>query len=118
MRTLKIDSKTGDLELDGQNNLFMVDGEDEQLQTLRILFQTNVGEWFLNTVHGLDYSKIQVKQLNETEIRVAFLQAFDQEPRITDVLELEIQFDGTARKSTINFIVKMDGEIVAGEEVL
>ncbi len=118
MKTLFLNAQ-GDLEFDGQNSLRMVEGPDEKQQSVRLLLQTNTGEWFLNLLHGLAYDQLQVKNPNETAIRAAFLEAFQQESRIQEVISLEISFDRSARHLTVNFKVRMDEEdIVEGEEVL
>ena len=108
----------GELEFDGQNNLRMVDGADEKLQSVRLLLQTNAGEWFLNTGHGLEYMSILGQKPNEELIRAAFMEAFQQEPRIEEVLSLDFEFDRLDRHLTVNFRLRMDGEVIEGQEVI
>lgn len=109
----------GDLEFDGQNSIKMIEGNEEKLQSLKLLLGTNTGEWFLNIFHGLAYFDILgKKQINQDEIRAAIYEALEQEERIDEVLSLNINFENNNRKLTINFSVRMDGQIVNGEEVI
>ncbi len=117
MKTLLLND-TGDLEFDGQNNLRTVEGPDEKLQSVRLLLGTNTGEWFLNLLHGLSYFELLGQKPSEELIRAAFLEAFEQEPRIEEVLELSFEFDRAQRHITVYFRVRMDGEEIEGEEVI
>ena len=106
-----------DLQLDGQNNLKMVNGADEKLQSVRLLLSTNTGEWFLNTEHGLDYFVFLGQKWpdSEEETRAAFMEAFEQEPRIEEVLSLSFEFLREERKLKVKFRLRMEGEEVEGE---
>jgi len=117
MKTLLL-NESGNLEFDGQNSLRMVEGADEMRQSVRLLLQTNTGEWFLNTGHGLEYMSILGQKPNEEELRVAFMEAFEQEPRIEEVLSLNFEFDRLDRHLTVNFRLRMDGEVIEGQEVI
>ncbi len=118
MKTLLLNEQ-GDLQLDGQNSLRMVEEADEKLQSVRLLLGTNTGEWFLNLLHGLAYETLLgQKQPSEELIRAAFLEAFEQEERIEEVLELSFEFDRAQRHLTVSFKVRMDGEVIEGEEVI
>ena len=110
-------NESGDLQLDGQNNLKMVNGADEKLQSVRLLLSTNTGEWFLNTEHGLDYFAIlgQKWPASKEEIRAAFMEAFEQEERIEEVLALNFEYIEKERKLKVKFRLRMDGEEVEGE---
>ena len=116
MKTFYIDD-TGDLHLDGQNNIKMVDGVEEKAQSVRLLIATNMGEWFLNTEHGLDYWAFLGEKWpdSEEETRAAFMEAFEQEPRIEEVLSLGFEFLREERKLKVKFRLRMEGEEVEGE---
>lgn len=117
MKTLYLNDN-GNLEFDGQNSLRMVEGADEMRQSVRLLLQTNTGEWFLNTGHGLEYMSILGQKPNEELIRAAFMEAFQQEPRIEEVLSLDFEFDRLDRHLTVNFRLRMEGEVIEGQEVI
>lgn len=118
LTTFLLDEDTGDLLLDGQRNIRMVGGADEKVQAVRLLLQTNAGEWFLDTRHGLEHYEILGQKPDEARFRAAFLKAFAQEPRIDEVLSLDFDFDRSARELTVTFSLRMDGEIISGQEVL
>ena len=113
MKTLKLEN--GDLGFDGQNNLRMVEGIDEKKQAIHLLLSTNAGEWFLNTLHGLDYTQILGEKPEEEQTRAAFLEAFEQEPRIEEMLQFNTDFAN--RRLTVNFNVRVEGEVIEGQEV-
>lgn len=117
MRTFKIDRESGDLVTDDQGNVIMIEGEEEEKQSLWFLLTTNLEEWFLNRFHGLDYSKILVKEVAEDEIRHAVLSAFEQEERVAEVMELDISFERKTRTLTISFVVRMGSGNVIKDEV-
>lgn len=117
MKTLYLNDQ-GDLEFDGQNNLRMVEGAGEKIQAVRLLLQTNAGEWFLNTGHGLGYLSILGQKPDDEELRAVFMAAFEQEPRIEEVLSLDFEFNRTRRHLTVSFKVRMEGEVIEGQEVI
>ena len=110
-------NESGDLEFDGSRNIRMVDGADEKIQSVRLLIATNTGEWFLNTEHGLDYFVFLGQKWpdSEEETRAAFMEAFEQEPRIEEVLSLSFEFLREERKLKVKFRLRMEGEEVEGE---
>lgn len=117
MKTFKIEDN--DIVFDGQGNLIMVNDREEELQAVERLLTTNTGEWFLNIEHGLDYSKIQGKNISDEQIYLAIMQALSQEERIAEVLGVEITRDNKARTVKIGFRCLMhSGEMLRGEEVL
>lgn len=117
MRTLQI--VNGDIVFNSQHNLVIVERHDEEVQSVERLLTTNIGEWFLNIEHGLDYSKIQGKAVSDEQIRLAVLQALAQEGRITEVENIEVRRSDKNRTVAINFRCRMvSGEVLQGEEVL
>lgn len=119
MKSFFLDPETDDLAVDEFGNIKMVDGADEQKQSIRLLLGTNTGEWFLDTLHGLAYQYLQVKNPNETEIRGAFLLAFEQESRIQEVQELMVDFIHSSRHLVVKFKLRMqDGTMIEDEEVV
>ena len=117
MKTLKIEN--GDLVLDAQHSLVVVEGRDEEVQSVERLLTTNTGEWFLNIEHGLDYSQIQGKAVSDDHIHLAVMQALAQEERIQEVENIEVRRSDKNRTVAINFRCRMvSGEVLQGEEVL
>lgn len=110
--------ETGDIVFDGQYNLRMVMGAEEKQQAIRVLLQTNLGEWFLNTGHGLDYMAILGKKPNGAEIRAVIMEALKQEPRVEEVISLDIDYDRSKRHLSVYFKLRMEGEVIEGLEVI
>ena len=110
-----------DINFDGENNLVMIDSIDEAEQSLIHHLMTRQGEWFLNTRHGLRYDAFLGQKYDRAieATRAAFLECLNQEPRVQEVLNLDLSFDGTDRTMTVNFSVRMDNRIIdTGMEVI
>lgn len=113
MKTFYIDL-TGDLVLDGQNNLKMVEGTDEIVQSIRLTVTTNINEFFLNPTFGFDrFSTLGSKKNNTDEIQEALIEAILQDERLESVESIDFTF--IDRKVTVNFVVKTkDDETIEG----
>lgn len=117
MKTFKIEND--DLQFDGQNDLQMVEGQAEVSQSIERVLSTNLGEWFLNIEHGLDFDLIRDKMVEEERKRVEIIRAIGQDPRFDELKDLTLKFDRKERHLHLSFTAKMkSGEIVEVEEVL
>lgn len=117
MKTLKITD--GDLIFDGQNNLIMVEDQEEETQSIERVLTTNQGEWFLNTLYGLNYNEIQGKGKTKEGIKLALIEAISQEPRVQDIEFLDVDINSRDRKLKVTFNISMQsGNLIAGEEVI
>ncbi len=115
MKTFKI--KNGDLVFDSQNNIEMVEGKDEEIQSIERILTTNKGEWFLNILHGLNYDDIQGKGKSKESIKLAITEAIFQDDRVDDLIFLDVNFNRIERKLNIKFKLKMtSGNILEHEE--
>ena len=117
MKTFKV--VNGDLVFDSTKNLVMIDGIEEQKQSIERILTTNINEWFLNVDHGLDYNAIQGKGKDEEGIKLAITEAVYQDTRIIDIDFRRIEIDRTSRR----LIVELDattntGEVISSQEVL
>ncbi len=114
MLTLRFDL-FNDVHLDGDMNLVMVDGDDEKIQSVKNLLSCRMGEWFLNTRHGLDYFAFLGERFDRRQeiIRAVFLDCLSQEKRISRVEDLELSFDNVNRQMRVDFRVIMDGQEIA-----
>lgn len=106
MRSLKIVG--GDLVIEN-GDFVLIDGGEEEAQCIERVLTTNRGEWFLNLLHGLDYTHIFTKPLDEDRARLSIVEAIHQEPRVESVEEIEFQFDRAKRHMTVYVQVKMRG---------
>lgn len=118
LKSFFIDSETKDLIIDPLNNLKMVEGTDEEDQSIRLLIGTNKSEWFLNILHGLGYEYLQVKTFNEIEAKAEIISTLRQEPRVKDVLEVSFDLDRAKRVLTITFKALMDSGQVIERQVV
>lgn len=117
MITFKI--VNNDIVFDGQNNIAMVSGRDERAQSIERILTTNIREWFLNILHGLDYDKIQGKGKDREGIRLAITEAIYQDDRVSNVEYVNIEIDRLKRHLDVRFKIEMVyGEILEGGEVI
>lgn len=117
MKTFKI--VEGDLVLDGQNNLVMVEDKDEEIQSIERIISTNQGEWFLNILHGLNYNEIQGKGKDKEGIILAITEAIHQDDRVEEIESMNVEIDRKDRSVKVDFKVKMkSGNTIEGSEVL
>ncbi|WP_425447725.1 hypothetical protein [Dethiothermospora halolimnae] len=117
MKTFKI--KDNDLSFDGSNNIEIVEGKDEEVQSVERVLTTNTGEWFLNELHGLAYKWLQRKQYNGYRIRTEVAKAILQEDRVKEIKELIVDIDRPRRKLKIDFEVLMkSGNTLTRNEVI
>lgn len=115
MRSFFINPTTGDLDLDGQNNIRMIEGDDELVQCVMIAMRTNKGEWFLNPDHGFNRSVVQTKRYDEAMVSDEVYEAVLQEDRIVTIDELKFDYDRQTRQLKVDFkFSKEDGEMVEG----
>ena len=117
MRTLKL-TDSGDIDLTG-NTLNVLEGTDELDQYIRTLLNIRKGEWFLDTDLGLSHENLFSKNPDLEFVRLDIIEVLGQEPRITEIVELDISFNNQTRNATIEFTVRtVNGDIVNGEVVV
>lgn len=112
MEAFKVDPKTGDIVLDAQNNIVIIDGDDEIIQCVERVLTTNLGEWFLDLDEGLEKSAILgVKRFNPSHAKEVIVTAILQEPRIARVESVELQHDpGERTLDAYVVLIKANGE--------
>lgn len=115
MKSFYINPATGDIELDGQNNIRMVEGDAELAQCVSITLKTNKGEWFINPDHGFDRSIVQVKNYDPVEAQDALYEAVLQEDRVATIEDVVMDYDKANRHLKVDFkFRKENGELVEG----
>ncbi|NNV04648.1 DUF2634 domain-containing protein [Brevibacillus sp. MCWH] len=105
----------GDLVFEN-GDVVMVDGDEELAQSLQSVFQTNKGEWFLNSEHGLDRSPLLVKKFDEALAIDAISEATAQEERIQRIENVYFRREGRSLTVDATFI-KEDGQPLQVEGV-
>lgn len=98
----------GDLVFEN-GDVVMVDGDEELVQSLQTVFQTNKGEWFLNESHGLDRTPFLVKKFDESLASDAIAEATAQEERIQRIENVSFKREGRSLTVDATFI-KEDGQ--------
>jgi hypothetical protein len=87
-----------DLKLDGEsdlkfneNDLQLVSGVDEVIQSVQTLLKTRLGEFFGDTDMGLDQSDILGKNFNEQYAMSDITETLQQDSRVTAVTEISFE---------------------------
>lgn len=112
MRSLKIAG--GDLVIEN-GDFVLVGGAEEEAQCIERVLTTNQGEWFLNELHGLDYSQVFTRPFDEDRARLALVEAINQEPRVESVEEITFHFDRPNRHMDVYVRAKI--RLVSGNEI-
>lgn len=117
MKSLYLDPETNDLVIDERMSLKTVSGIDEAAQHLRLLLLTRMGEWFLNTKHGLDHGKIlgEKLQISETQIRAVIYDAVKHDSRDITIKSIDLDFNIHTRALTIKITATVNEDLVITE---
>lgn len=120
MKSFYINPATNDLELDGHNEIKTVEGDEELLQSVRIILTTNLKEWFLNPQHGFDRFAVLGKRVERDRVFDALYQAILQDERINRINDVKMDIDREKRKIKVDFSFtkKEDGETIEGSASL
>lgn len=103
LKDFKLDS-TGDIELNEQLELKIVEGEDEIEQALKAILKTNLTEWFLNVEFGTDLFSILSQQLDQGSIELIISEALYKDSRVERVENISTRYNQTTR----NLIISCD----------
>lgn len=115
MKSFYLNPLTNDVELDGSNNLRMVEGDDELIQSVWMVVSTNLEEWFLNIDHGFKRKIVLGKNVNFEAVTEELYAAILQDERVSSVEDIQFDYDAATRKLRIDFAFsKQNGEIVKG----
>lgn len=107
-RDLKLDPATGDLALEG-GDLVLVSGLDAIAQSCRMRLLFFAGEWFADLDAGVPYfGEVLVKNPNPDQLRGIFRDVILGTEGVTDLPELALVYDGTARTLSITFTASTD----------
>lgn len=101
----------GDIVINSDQKIEMVDGDAEVAQALERCFTTNTGEWFLNAGHGLEYPKIRGKGVSDEAIQMAVIKAAVQDKRVKEVISIDIERNEPGRAVRILLHCKLDSGV-------
>lgn len=105
----------GDVAFESNDVVFI--GEDEEImQSVQTILQTNKGEWFLNTDFGLERSVFFQKPFDETLASDAIREAVAQEERIQRIEDITFERNGRTLKVSLT-LIKKDGGTLSIEGV-
>ncbi|URN85882.1 DUF2634 domain-containing protein [Acetobacterium wieringae] len=114
MRTFKLID--GDIVFDNNGELVMVEGKEEEAQSLERIFSANVREFFLDPDHGFDFDLLKTKRPDKNLIRLGLIAAATQDDRVKTVTATTIEFDNSARSLAIGFkIITKTGNTIESE---
>lgn len=99
----------------GDWTLEVIEGDDELIQNIKHLIYERVGEWFLNQDHGFQRNVFEEKGYTEGEIVQSIYDAIYQEPRITEIIKVDYNFNRMTRLLSLSLRLRtVEGE-KAGE---
>lgn len=107
--------KTFEIHDGGDWTLGVAEGDDELMQSITHLLYTRAGEWFLNLDHGLRRSVFEEKKAQRSEVVQAIYDCIYQEPRVTEISELDYEHNRLSRVLTVRFRLTADGDEIGGE---
>lgn len=114
MKTLKI--VNNDLVFNKNGELEMVEGREEEAQSIERIFSTNIKEFFLDPEHGFDYGVLKVKKPDQNTLRLALINAATQDQRVKTANLLVFKLGQEKRKAVIEFKLKMkNGSTIESE---
>nr|WP_216855391.1 DUF2634 domain-containing protein [Paenibacillus alba] len=95
--------------------MVLLDGAEELAQCCEIVLGTNQGEWFLNPLLGIDFSKLNGKKISPEEAKEEIRKGLRQESRIKTVDEIRVELDTKSRESLITFkATSAEGQVITG----
>lgn len=110
--------KTFEVNDSGDWTLDMIEGDDELMQVIKHLIYERLGEWFLNEDHGFRRDVLEEKRFSESEIVQAIYDAIYQEPRITEIIKVDYNFNRITRKLSISLRLRTEDEEIGGDLVV
>ena len=89
------------------NKLQTVSGLDEMRQIVENAVNSFEGEWFFNLNQGIPYfQRIFVKSISMLEVEMIFIDYISELKGVIDILEMDMDFDGTTRSLRIKTKIK------------
>jgi len=93
------------------NDIEVIESDEETCQCIERAITTRIQEWFLNSLHGMDYNELKQKNPDIDRIKLDITQAAMQEDRLEYIKEID--FDIRSRVAKIDLI----GILEDGKEV-
>lgn len=118
MVDVALDAKKHDIVIkDG--DILLIDNAERVAQQVKIMLLTWLGEWFLDTTHGVPYLEyILVKSPDLQLIRSILLKKIESVDGVDDVSELELDYNRQERKLSVSYTASTSYGLVTRKEVL
>lgn len=117
MKTFKV--VDGDIIFGSQGEIVMVEGQEEEAQSIERIFSANAKEFFLDPDHGFEFDLLKTKRPDKNLIRLGLITAATQDDRVKTVRDSTINFDSAERTLSIGFkIITKSGNTVESEVTL
>lgn len=118
MLDLALDAKKHDLII-ADGDFIVIDNAERVAQQIKIQLLTWLGEWFLDTTHGVPYlDYILVKNPNLELIASIFREQIMKVDDVNYVNSLEIDYDAQTRTMTVDYEASTSYGIVSRKEKL
>lgn len=118
MLDLALDAKKHDLII-ADGDFIVIDNAERVAQQIKIQLLTWLGEWFLDTTHGVPYlDYILVKNPNLELIASIFREQIMKVDDVDCVNSLEIDYDAQTRTMTVDYEVSTSYALVSRKEKL
>jgi len=107
-------NSTHDLNVSG-NDLVLIEDEDQVSQNVDITLQFFKGEYPLDITFGIPYfENVYVKNPDLPEVSAIFKAVIMSVPDVNELLEFDLDYNASARKVSVTFLVNTTFGIVAG----
>ena len=114
MKTFKIEYD--DIAFNRNGELKMVEGGEEEAQSIERILTANLREFVLDLDHGFDYSGMRDKTINESIVRLALIDAVSQDKRVKSAELVSFDEYKINRSAAIRFKITMkSGDVIESE---
>ena len=108
----------GDLMIDENGDIVMVEGDEELAQSVRMILETRKGEFFLEPDHGLVFDNLLGKEADLAKAHEDIVEAVLQEERIASVEDVIFTDNQQERTRSVSLkMQKTDGGTLSLEGV-
>ena len=120
MKSLYVNPITYDIETENNNLRFTKNVTEWLSAKIEARLKTFYREWFVNQTIGVPYfEKILKKQVDINNVQVILSDVIKQTTGVDELLEFEIDYDGTTRKYFYTFkVIATEGTLVEGGSTL
>jgi hypothetical protein len=114
---LALDDDTGDLVVE-DGDLALVEEADVVAQKLRNTLRTVLGEWYLDTTHGVDYfGAILIKGAQQARVESELREKILGVEGVAELTSFQAEYDETRRRFRLVFSVRTDSGVAVSVSV-